>query len=138
MKAMLKTPPDMEAVARLSKDPMDNSTMHTTCVATHLSGGHADNALPQWRRPTWTPVEPGHTLEEVRVRCGADVGLRHLRQGIAAAWPPLQTRGHAGGVHGRVVQGILREPRHRGVWRSLEHRLQIGRSLRSAVGICRS
>jgi acetylornithine deacetylase/succinyl-diaminopimelate desuccinylase-like protein len=47
LEAMLKNPPDMEAVARLSKDPLDNSTMHTTCVATRLSGGHANNALPQ-------------------------------------------------------------------------------------------
>ena len=47
MKAILKTPPDMDAVARLSKDPIDNSTMHTTCVATRLNAGHANNALPQ-------------------------------------------------------------------------------------------
>ena len=45
LKGMLKNPPDQEAVARLSKDPIDNSTMHTTCVATRLSGGHANNAL---------------------------------------------------------------------------------------------
>ena len=32
MRAMLKTPPDDEAVARLSRDPIDNSTMHTTCL----------------------------------------------------------------------------------------------------------
>ncbi|MBS0400518.1 MAG: M20/M25/M40 family metallo-hydrolase, partial [Proteobacteria bacterium] len=47
MRAMLANPPDMSAVARLSKDPLDNSTLHTTCVATRLEGGHANNALPQ-------------------------------------------------------------------------------------------
>src|SRR6266436_1974972 len=47
MKAILKTPPDMAAVARLSHEPIDNSTTHTACVATRLSGGHANNALPQ-------------------------------------------------------------------------------------------
>ncbi len=37
IKAMLKTPPDLEAVSRLSKDPVDNSATHTTCVATRLN-----------------------------------------------------------------------------------------------------
>ena len=45
MPAILKNPPDMAAVARLSQDPIDNSIMHTTCVATRLSAGHANNAL---------------------------------------------------------------------------------------------
>ena len=68
LKAMLKTPPDMDAVARLSKDPLDNSTMHTTCVATRLSGGHANNALPQMAQANVNcRIEPGHTLEETRL-----------------------------------------------------------------------
>ena len=68
LKAMLKTPPDMDAVARLSQDPMDNSTMHTTCVATRLSGGHANNALPQMAQANVNcRIEPGHTLEEIRL-----------------------------------------------------------------------
>ncbi len=66
--AMLKTPPDMDAVARLSKDPLDNSTMHTTCVATRLSGGHANNALPQMAQANVNcRIEPGHSLEEIRL-----------------------------------------------------------------------
>ena len=66
--AILKTPPDVEAVARLSKDPMDNSTLHTTCVATRLSGGHANNALPQMAQANINcRIEPGHSLEEIRL-----------------------------------------------------------------------
>src|ERR1700731_2434120 len=66
--AILKTPPDLEAVSRLSKDPMDNSTMHTTCVATRLSGGHANNALPQIAQANINcRIEPGHSLEEIRL-----------------------------------------------------------------------
>lgn len=65
--AMLKNPPDMGAVARLSKDPIDNSTMHTTCVVTRLSGGHANNALPQMAQANVNcRIEPGHSLEEIR------------------------------------------------------------------------
>jgi acetylornithine deacetylase/succinyl-diaminopimelate desuccinylase-like protein len=68
LKAMLKTPPNMGAVARLSQDPMDNSTLHTTCVATRLSGGHANNALPQMAQANVNcRIEPGHTLEEIRL-----------------------------------------------------------------------
>src|SRR5512142_1026124 len=68
IKAMLKTPPDLEAVARLSKDAIDNSTMHTTCVATRLSGGHANNALPQTAQANVNcRILPGHSLAETRL-----------------------------------------------------------------------
>jgi acetylornithine deacetylase/succinyl-diaminopimelate desuccinylase-like protein len=81
LKAMLKDPPDMEAVARLSKDPLDNSTMHTTCVATRLSGGHANNALPQMAQANVNcRIEPGHSLEETRLtleRIVADPKIAH-------------------------------------------------------------
>src|SRR2546426_4135820 len=67
MKAILKNPPDMAAVARLSHDPIDNSTTHTTCVATRLSGGHANNALPQTDQANVNcRILPGHSPEEVR------------------------------------------------------------------------
>jgi acetylornithine deacetylase/succinyl-diaminopimelate desuccinylase-like protein len=67
MKAILQTPPDREAVERLSHDPVDHSTMHTTCVATRLEGGHANNALPQTARANVNcRILPGHSPEEVR------------------------------------------------------------------------
>ena len=47
MRALLKNPNDAAAAATLSKDARYNSILRTTCVATRLSGGHADNALPQ-------------------------------------------------------------------------------------------
>jgi acetylornithine deacetylase/succinyl-diaminopimelate desuccinylase-like protein len=67
MRAILRSPPDTAAIARLSKDPNDHSIMHTTCVATRLDGGHANNALPQ--RATAVVncrILPGHSPEEVR------------------------------------------------------------------------
>src|SRR5262249_10951068 len=67
MKAILKAPPDMEAVARISRDPIDNSMLHTTCVATRLNAGHANNALPQMAQANVNcRIEPGHTPEEIR------------------------------------------------------------------------
>jgi acetylornithine deacetylase/succinyl-diaminopimelate desuccinylase-like protein len=43
---------DAGAARRLSAVPLYNSTMRTTCVATRLFAGHADNALPQVARAT--------------------------------------------------------------------------------------
>ena len=67
MKAILKTPPDQAAIARLSEDPQDNSTLHSTCVATRLDAGHANNALPQRAQATVNcRIVPGHDAEEIR------------------------------------------------------------------------
>ena len=67
MLAILKNPPDQAAIARLSEDPIDNSTLHTTCVATRLNAGHANNALPQSAQAIVNcRIFPGHTSEEVR------------------------------------------------------------------------
>jgi acetylornithine deacetylase/succinyl-diaminopimelate desuccinylase-like protein len=51
MRALAKTG-DAAAARRLSAVPLFNATMRTTCVATRLDGGHADNALPQMAKAT--------------------------------------------------------------------------------------
>jgi len=67
MKAILQTPPDPQAIERLSHDAIDHSTMRTTCVATRLQGGHANNALPQTATANVNcRILPGHSPEEVR------------------------------------------------------------------------
>jgi acetylornithine deacetylase/succinyl-diaminopimelate desuccinylase-like protein len=47
MRALVKNPADAQAAATISKQPRYSSMLRTTCVATRLFGGHADNALPQ-------------------------------------------------------------------------------------------
>jgi CubicO group peptidase (beta-lactamase class C family)/acetylornithine deacetylase/succinyl-diaminopimelate desuccinylase-like protein len=48
MRAVARATPDPAAAGRLSAAvPYWNSMMRTTCVATRLAGGHANNALPQ-------------------------------------------------------------------------------------------
>ena len=67
MKAILQTPPNSAAEQRLSEDPLQNATMRTTCVATRLEAGHANNALPQSARANVNcRILPGHSREEVR------------------------------------------------------------------------
>src|SRR5215468_1677082 len=67
MKAILKSPPDPAAVERLSKDPIDHSKLRTTCVATRLDAGHANNALPQVAHAIVNcRIVPGHSPEEIQ------------------------------------------------------------------------
>ncbi len=67
MRAILRQTPDSEAIERLSRDSTDNATMRTTCVATRLDAGQANNALPQRAQAVVNcRILPGHSPEEVR------------------------------------------------------------------------
>jgi acetylornithine deacetylase/succinyl-diaminopimelate desuccinylase-like protein len=67
MRAILQAPPSAAAIARLSRDARFNSTIRTTCVATRLSAGHANNALPQLAQANVNcRILPGHSAEEIR------------------------------------------------------------------------
>jgi acetylornithine deacetylase/succinyl-diaminopimelate desuccinylase-like protein len=67
MKAILSTPPDAAALARLSAIPYYNSRVRTTCVATRLEGGHANNALPGAARANVNcRILPGHPPDEIQ------------------------------------------------------------------------
>jgi acetylornithine deacetylase/succinyl-diaminopimelate desuccinylase-like protein len=67
MRAILATPPDLAAAARLSAEPSFNSNLRTTCVATRLQAGHANNALAQTAQANVNcRIFPGHSPEEIR------------------------------------------------------------------------
>ena len=67
MRAVAAKHPSAAAIARLSADPLSNATMRTTCVATRLDAGLANNALPQRAQAIVNcRILPGHTQEEVR------------------------------------------------------------------------
>ena len=67
MNAVLHNPPDPGAVERLSREPRYNSMLRTTCVATRLAAGHANNALPQTAQAIVNcRILPGHSPEETR------------------------------------------------------------------------
>ena len=66
MKAVTAPKPDPKVVERLSKSTLYNAMLRTTCVATMLEGGHAENALPQTARATVNcRLIPGETQADV-------------------------------------------------------------------------
>ncbi len=74
---------DAAAARRLSVVPYYNSVMRTTCVATRLFGGHADNALPQVARATvncrMLPDDPADSVEAVLRRVVGDTAVHFSR-----------------------------------------------------------
>jgi acetylornithine deacetylase/succinyl-diaminopimelate desuccinylase-like protein len=78
MKAVAATG-DAAAVTRLKKDPNLHGSLHTTCVATMITGGHAHNALPQHVTANINcRIFPGHPPEEIRqtlIRTIGDAGV---------------------------------------------------------------
>ena len=82
MHAVLGATLDSAAAQRLAKDARFNSVLRTTCVATRLDAGHANNALPQHAQATVNcRILPGHSKEEVRrdlARIAGDAQVRVL------------------------------------------------------------
>ena len=67
IRGIMAIPPDTAAVERLSAEPSFNANLRTTCVATRLYAGHANNALPQTAQANVNcRIFPGHSPEEIR------------------------------------------------------------------------
>ncbi len=69
MRTLLRDPSDKAAAEAMRDDPGANGMLHTTCIPTMLSGGHATNAQPQ--RATAVVncrIFPGEGVEEVRAK----------------------------------------------------------------------
>jgi acetylornithine deacetylase/succinyl-diaminopimelate desuccinylase-like protein len=67
MAAYAANPKDEAAIATLSANPAYVGKLRTTCVATMLTGGHAENALPQSATATINcRVFPGMSAETVQ------------------------------------------------------------------------
>lgn len=67
MAAIVANPADAVADATLSRDANHNAILRTTCVATQIAGGHAQNALPQRATATINcRIFPGEAPAAVR------------------------------------------------------------------------
>ncbi len=96
MKAILADPPDQAALDRLyTVSPAHNTMVRTTCVATTLDGGHADNALPQRARAKINcRILPGEPVADVqktlqRVLADDNIKITRIGDGIISPAPPL-------------------------------------------------
>jgi acetylornithine deacetylase/succinyl-diaminopimelate desuccinylase-like protein len=88
---------DTAAARRLSESsPYYNSVLRTTCVATRLFAGHADNALPQLARATVNcRILPGQSIDSVQARLEqvvADTAIHFSRVAEAHPSPPSPLR----------------------------------------------
>jgi len=117
--AVAKTPPDLDAAERLSVDVERNARLRTTCVVTEISGGHAENALPQRARASIqcrmipTDTEAGVKAQIVKVLADPKIAVTVLTpsqpapdsppnpalfavfdQAIHAEWPGVMTMPH--------------------------------------------
>jgi acetylornithine deacetylase/succinyl-diaminopimelate desuccinylase-like protein len=67
MRALVANPRNRDALLVVSTEPRYNSMLRTTCVATMLKGGHAENALPQLAEANVNcRMFPGTTPEQVQ------------------------------------------------------------------------
>jgi acetylornithine deacetylase/succinyl-diaminopimelate desuccinylase-like protein len=101
---------DLTAAARLASDPTDNAQLRTTCVATMLEAGHAENALPQRARATiQCRMLPGDTQDQTRAeleRVFADKAVRVTVTRPATPSPESPPSDAVMGVFRRVVQSM--------------------------------
>ncbi len=75
MVALSLNPTDAAAEAIVSKDRSYHSMLRTTCVATLLEGGHANNALPQRAAANVNcRIFPGESVEDTRAALVAAIG----------------------------------------------------------------
>ena len=96
MQAILQDPPDQAALDRLyAVSPSHNSTVRTTCVATKVDAGHADNALPQRARAIVNcRILPGEPIAEVqatlqRVVADDKIKITRVGEGVDGPMPPM-------------------------------------------------
>lgn len=75
MVSLSRNPGDAAAEAIVSKDRSYHSMLRTTCVATMLEGGHADNALPQRAVANVNcRIFPGESLQSTQAALAAAIG----------------------------------------------------------------
>ncbi len=114
MRGVLQYPPDSAAVAYLSRTPFYNSRLRTTCVATMLDAGHAENALPQRAQATVNcrvlPGESVHAVQDTLVTVIGDeqVTITPVLEAILSAPSPLtpEVLGAIEGVTDEMWPGV--------------------------------
>jgi acetylornithine deacetylase/succinyl-diaminopimelate desuccinylase-like protein len=120
MRAVLQTPPDDAAAARLwATDPQWNAMLRTTCIVSMIDGGHAPNALPQHVEANVNcRILPGIPVADVQreiVRVLEDDAIKVTpagEGGVDSPIPPLTERilGPARRVAEKIWPGVAIVP----------------------------
>ena len=96
MKAISANASDTKAAAPLANQPAYNATLRTTCVATMLEGGHAENALPQTARAKVNcrilPTESADAIRQTLVKVINDerISITPIREPKPSPPSPLR------------------------------------------------
>ncbi len=95
MRRFAADPGEGEAADAIAASPQNVGRTRTTCVATMLRGGHADNALPQSATATVNcRIFPGTAIDEVHTAlkrvCGEGVEVRVLGTPMASGPSPMR------------------------------------------------
>lgn len=96
MRRFAARPGDRNAARTMSRNPSLSTLLRTTCVATMLSAGHAENALPQTASATVNcRIFPGVAVEDVMAQlrsiAGAGVEVAQLGPSSASDASPLRS-----------------------------------------------
>ncbi len=95
MRAVASGEADDKAIERLSASPFYNAQLRTTCVATRVQAGHADNALPQSASATVNcrilPHDDARAIDaEVQRLAGSKVEGKQVNPPLASPPSPLR------------------------------------------------
>ncbi len=116
--AMGKQSLDKAALARLQRHIFYNAMLHTTCVATMIEGGHAENALPQRARATiQCRMLPDDSQESVRTTLAKALADPAIAISVITAaapgpesLPTPQIMARIGGVVAQMWPGVQLVP----------------------------
>jgi len=101
MVAIAKNPDDKAAEAQLNTDRGFHSMLRTTCVATLLDGGHAENALPQRAGANINcRMFPGSTMQDTKARLEAAIGDPGVR---LTPLPPIRAKSTPAPLDAKVL-----------------------------------
>lgn len=90
VKRFIANPGDKRALKIMERERWIDNDLRTTCVATMLRAGHAENALPQKATATVNcRIFPGETIEETKAALAAAMGNENLE--IAVLDEPLES-----------------------------------------------
>ncbi len=95
MSKFAANPKDAEAAAVISKNPAVVGQLRTTCVATRLEGGHANNALPQSASANVNcRIFPGVKVADVEAKLqelvGSGIEVKELGKAMSSDASPLR------------------------------------------------